>query len=220
MTLTNAVVSDPSERAKLLLDSLLAEARQIHEEILAIQAAQRGLMNLSLTILGVGITFFAATTNVLQLSIDFQLLFAMFFLAFAFVYELMALIYVGHTRGILRLSRYIVEYLSPNINQVLGLDYAVAFQWEDFVRRNVRQSVWELMGFSLYALGEFSLIIIPSLLSLIAAAFIIVVNFPHQLHWLWVVGLVYLLFLILIAVFAFLTIVQSRKPSQQFLVRG
>lgn len=201
------------EKKKLLFEAFLEKARQVKSEMVAIQSAQRSIINYAIGIIGVVVPILIAALSTSQS--NFQL-YVIVFVVLSVLYEFAALIYIGLTRGILRLSEYLLGYLSPQINELLGLKSPIVFQWERFVRQEIRKPIFKLVGFALYTTGEFALIIGPSLVSIVSALFITYQYSAFTIfHWIYIA--IYVVLFITIVVFALVTLVQSRNIPQRFL---
>ena len=153
----NHLSGDLSEVKKRKFEALIKESDQIVAGIRSIQETQRRMIGFLPPALTVGLPLLLRPAAEVPKELT-----ATIFLGFGFMFLFFVTNYIGLTRGILRLSKYQMEYLSPKINSLLGYNSSEVFYWEDYIRQEIRRPIKELIGFALIHGAEFLLLLSPS----------------------------------------------------------
>jgi hypothetical protein len=192
-----------TEVEKRKFDAFVKESDQIVAGIRSIQETQRRMITLIPPVLAVGIPL------LLRPAVETpKELVTVLFLGFGYMFLLFVANYIGLTRGILRLSKYQLEYLTPKINNLLQTNSSEVFYWEEYLKQKIRKPIRELFGFTLIQSAEFLLLASPSVV-----CFGLGVYYALLLEWNLAIGLCLLIYLSLVFIvmyFALLTLQESR----------
>lgn len=157
MTQPTDSAGDLTEVEKRKFDALVKESDQIVAGIRSIQETQRRMIGFLPPALTVGLPLLLRPASEVPKELT-----AAIFLGFGFMFLFFVTNYIGLTRGILRLSKYQMEFLTPRINGLLGCSSSEVFYWEDYIRQEIRKPLKELVGFALIHGAEFLLLLSPS----------------------------------------------------------
>ena len=137
------------------------------------------------------------------------------FLGFGFMFLFFVTNYIGLTRGILRLSKYQMEYLTPKINSLLGCHSSEVFYWEDYIRQEIRKPIKELIGFALIHGAEFLLLLSPSVACLwLGLYYALTLQLTNVV---WTCSLIYGVIAGTTIYFAWLTVKESRLVPVRYV---
>lgn len=201
---------DLSEIDKRKFDAFVKESDQIVKGIHSIQETQRRMIGFLPPALTVGLPLLLRPATDVPKELT-----AAIFLGFGFMFLFFVTNYIGLTRGILRLSKYQMEYLTPKINNLLGSNSSEVFYWEDYIREGIRKPLKELIGYTLIHGAEFLLLLSPSV-----ACFGLGLYYTNELHQKNVIlacSLVYAVVAITTIYFAWLTVKESRMIPARYV---
>ena len=211
---TTSTSGDLSEKQKKHLDVLLKEYEGVVNGIRSIQETQRRMITLLPAALAVGIPLLIRPANDIPADLKPYL-----FAGFSFMFLLLVTNYVGLTRGILRLSIYQMQHITPQVDEILESHSIRLMGWEYFVRERVRQNPSELLGFSLIHGAEFLLLASPSLLCFLLGLYFANHVLPTPI--LWIVSVLYISLVSLTCYFAWKTVTESRPvPKADYIIRA
>jgi hypothetical protein len=203
------VKTELTEVEKKAFDALLAESNQIATGMRGIQDAQRRMIGLLPPVLAVGLPL------LLKASTDVpEGLATTIFLGLGAMFLCFAANYIGLTRHILLLSRYHMDYLAPQLNQIIEAPRSKVFQWERFVREHGRVPRKELVGYVLIHGAEFLLLLSPSFACYGVGVYYLFDSGRVAVLVACVVA--YAITLSVMLYFAWLTVQQSRKVTSEF----
>ena len=202
-----------TEVQKRKFDALVKESDQIVAGIRSIQEAQRRMIGFLPPALTVGLPLLLRPAT----EVPKELTAAIFF-GFGFMFLFFVTNYIGLTRGILRLSKYQMEYLTPKINHLLGCNSSEVFYWEDYIRQEIRKPLKELVGFALIHGAEFLLLLSPSV-----ACFGLGLYYALSLQLgllVWACSVVYCIVAGVTIYFAWLTLKESRPVPVRYVANS
>lgn len=210
MTTLTDPTGELTEVEKRKFDALLKESDQIVAGIRSIQETQRRMIGFLPPALTVGLPLLLRPATEVSKELA-----AAIFLGFGFMFLFFVTNYIGLTRGILRLSKYQLEYLTPKINSLLGGNSSEVFYWEDYIRQEIRKPIKELVGFALIHGAEFLLLLSPSV-----ACFGLGIYYAVSLQLssvVWTCSLAYTVVAATTIYFAWLTLKESRPVPVRYV---
>lgn len=207
---SNERTGNLSETDKLKFDAYVKESDQIVKGIHSIQETQRRMIGFLPPALAVGLPLLLRPATEVPKELT-----AAIFLGFGFMFLFFVTNYIGLMRGILRLSKYQMEYLTPKINNLIGCNSSEVFYWEDYIREDIRKPLKELIGYTLIHGAEFLLLLSPSV-----ACFGLGLYYTNELHRpdvIWACSVTYAIVAGTTIYFAGLTVKESRLIPVRYL---